>query len=165
MAENRVIGREGKVPWHLPADMRFFKRLTTGHTVIMGRKTYESLNGPLKDRRNVVVTRRPDYPSPEGVTVVHGLDDALALPKDGDEVFVVGGEAIYRLAFPYADRIYLTVVHTRVDGDAFFPEFDLSEWNLVLDERHEPDDRHPFAFTFRRYERPFPRISSKKSIA
>lgn len=153
MAQNRVIGRAGGVPWRLPADMRFFKRLTTGHTVIMGRKTFESLDRPLEGRRNVVVTRDRSYHAPEGVTVARGFDEALTLADGEEEVFVAGGEAIYRLALPRADRIYLTVVHAHVEGDTLFPDFDLSEWKLVREERHEPDERHDFAFSFRFYER------------
>lgn len=153
MAENRVIGRAGGVPWRLPADMRFFKRLTTGHTVIMGRKTFESLDRPLEHRRNVVVTRDRSYHAPEGVTVAHAFDEAIAIAHGEEEVFVAGGAAIYRLALPRADRIYLTVVHAHVEGDTFFPDFDISEWKFVREDRHEPDERHAFAFSFRFYER------------
>lgn len=165
MAENRVIGRDGAVPWHLPVDMRHFKALTTGHTVIMGRKTFESLGRPLPNRRNVVLTRDPAYRAPAGVVVVHTLDAALAAAEADSEVFVAGGEGIYRLALPRADRLYLTVVHARIEGDTFFPEFDVAEWKLVREERHEPDDRHEHPFSFRLYERRFSQISSKKTIA
>lgn len=152
MAENRVIGRAGRLPWRLPADMRYFKQLTSGHTVIMGRKTFESMDGPLPDRRNVVLTRRGDY-HPAGTTVVRDLDQALALAVGESEVFVVGGAEVYRLALPRADRLYLTVVHTTVEGDTAFPEFDPSQWELIADDRHPPDEKNPFAYSFRRYER------------
>lgn len=152
MAENRVIGKDGRVPWRLPADMKHFKTLTTGHTVVMGRKTFETLDRPLVNRRNVVVTHNPDYHA-AGAEVVHSLAAALDLAAGDDEVFVAGGEEIYRLALPRADRIYLTVVHATVDGDAHFPDFDLAEWRLVGEERYESDERHAFAFTFRRHDR------------
>lgn len=152
MAENRVIGKDGRVPWHLPADMKHFKTLTTGHAVIMGRKTFDTLDRPLVNRRNIVVTRNRDYRAP-GAEVADSLDAALDVAKGDDEIFIAGGEDIYRLALPRADRIYLTLVHATVEGDAHFPEFDTAEWELVDEERHERDARHAFAFTFRRYER------------
>lgn len=147
-----MIGRAGDVPWHLPKDLKHFKALTTGHTIIMGRKTFESVGRPLPHRRNVVLTRDPTYRA-EGVTVVHDLDAALALAEGEDEVFVTGGEEIYRLALPRADRLYLTVVHATVEGDTRFPEFDEAQWRRVSEEHHPADERHAHAFTFRLYER------------
>lgn len=153
MAENHVIGHRGGLPWHLPADLRRFKRLTIGHPVIMGRRTFDSIGRkPLPGRRNIVMTRDPTY-RPSGVEVAGSLDDALRLAGDADEVFVAGGEAVYRAALPIADRLYLTVVHARVEGDTRFPLFDESEWRLVADERHDADARHPHALTFRTFER------------
>ena len=152
MAENRVIGSGMYLPWLLPADVNHFKALTTGHTVIMGRRTYDTLERPLPDRRNVVVTRNRDYCRP-GVAVVHSLSDALSLSQEEDEVFVAGGGEIYEEALPLADRLYLTVIHARVDGDVFFPEFEASAWTLIEDERHDQDERHAHSFSFRLYER------------
>jgi dihydrofolate reductase len=152
MAENRVIGRADALPWHLPRDMRRFKRLTTGHAVIMGRRTFETLPAPLPDRRNVVLTRDPSYRR-SGIEVVHTLDAALALVAGAQEVFVAGGAEVYRGALPVADRIHLTVVHATVDGDTFFPEITMEAWRLVEDLRFETDERHAFACSFRRYER------------
>jgi dihydrofolate reductase len=152
MAENRVIGRGAQLPWRLPADMKHFKGLTVGHTVIMGRKTFDTLNGPLPNRRNVVVTRDREYRR-EGVNVVYCLADAIRLAGQDDEVFVVGGGEIYKEALPLADRLYLTVVHTTADGDVFFPEFELCQWSLKNEQRHEADDKHVHAFSFRLYER------------
>ena len=153
MAENRVIGRDGDVPWHLPADLRFFKRLTLGHTVVMGRKTFDSIGRrPLLGRRNIVVTRQPRFAA-SGVEVAHSLSQALQLADGEQEVFVAGGSDIYRLALPIADRLYLTVVHADVDGDVRFPEFDASEWELASETRFEADERHEYAFSFRRYDR------------
>lgn len=152
MAENRVIGRAGSLPWHLPKDLQHFKRITLDHTVIMGRKTFEEIKRPLSNRRNVVISRNPAF-RPAGVTVVPDLDEALALGATEQEVFVIGGGEIYRLALPRADRLYLTVVHAQVEGDTLFPSFDAEAWVLEEEERHEPDDKHAFAFTFRRYSR------------
>lgn len=157
MSENRVIGRGGGLPWHLPADLRRFKRLTTGRTMIMGRRTFESLNEePLPGRRNIVVTRRRDY-APAGVEIAHSLGEALRLAEDGagaeETVYIGGGGAIYAEALALADRLDLTIVHATLEGDAFFPAFDESAWRLVSDEHHEADERHPFAYSFRVYER------------
>jgi len=152
MAENRVIGRDNALPWRLPSDMKHFKELTIGHTVIMGRKTYDSMGQPLVERRNVVISRDPGL-AYDGAEVVASLDDALGLAAGEDEVFVAGGGEIYRLALSRADRIYLTVVHTTVEGDTHFPEFDVEEWQLAEDVRHESDERHEHAFSLRFYLR------------
>ena len=152
MAENGVIGRDGALPWHLPVDAEHFRRLTTGHTVVMGRRTFESVGKPLRKRRNVIVTRNPHYAVP-GATVVHDFAAALEAVRDDDEVFVCGGAEIYRCALPFADRLDLTLVHAEVEGDTFSPEIDFSRWRLLRDERHEADERHSHAFSIRRYER------------
>lgn len=151
-AENRVIGRGGGLPWRLPDDLKHFKRLTVDHTVIMGRKTYDELGRPLANRRNVVITRNPEF-RPAGVTVVPTLAEALALGATESEVFVIGGGEIYRLALPVADRLYLTIVHAEVEGDTTFPPFDETAWAIDAEEFHPADDRHPHAFTFRTYRR------------
>lgn len=153
MAENRVIGKGGGLPWHLPDDLRHFKRLTVDHTVIMGRKTFDEIRHPLANRRNVVVSRNPAF-RPPGVTVVPSLEEALALGATEREVFVIGGGEIYRAALPHADRIYLTVVHAEVEGDTWFPSFeDTDGWVLESEDRHPADHRHAHAFTFRTYRR------------
>ena len=152
MSQNRVIGRAGRLPWHLPADMKWFRRKTLGHPVIMGRKSFESLDSPLPKRRNIVLTRNRAFTA-AGVEVVHSLDDALALVAREKEVFVIGGEQVYRLALARADRIYLTLIHADIEGDAHFPEFDSARWHATIVDRHEPDDRHPYAMTFYRYDR------------
>lgn len=152
MAENRVIGRNGRLPWHLPDEIKHFKRLTVDHTVIMGRKTYEEVGRPLTNRRNVVISRNPDF-RPSGVTVVPNLNEALALGATEAEVFVIGGGEIYRLALPRADRLHLTVVHASIEGDTYFPPFDESAWVLEDEALHPADDRHAVAFTIRKYRR------------
>jgi dihydrofolate reductase len=152
MSENRVIGRDGGLPWHLPKDLQYFKKLTVDHTVIMGRKTFDEIKRPLDNRRNVVISRNQDF-KPHGVTVVPTLQEALALGATEPEVFVIGGGEILRLALPRADRLYLTVVHATVEGDTFFPEFDKDGYVLEADVRHEADQRHAYAFSFRTYRR------------
>lgn len=152
MSENRVIGRGGGLPWRLPQDLQFFKKLTVDHTVIMGRKTFDEIKHPLDNRRNVVITRNAAF-KPHGVTVVPTLEEALALGATEREVFVIGGGEIYRLALPRADRLYLTVVHATVEGDTFFPQFDTTAWALDEEERHEADARHAYPFSFRRYSK------------
>ena len=152
VAENRVIGRSGGLPWRLPDDLKFFKQLTTGHTVIMGRKTFDEVKRPLPNRRNVVISRDPSF-RPDGVTVVPSLEAALALGATLEEVFVIGGGEIYRLALPSADRLYLTVVHASVEGDTTFPDFDPTAWSLDEEVFHPADERHPMSFSFRTYSR------------
>lgn len=152
MAENHVIGRDGGLPWHLPKDLQYFKKITVDHTVIMGRRTFDEVKRPLANRRNVVISRNPDF-QPGGVTVVPSLDEALALGATEEEVFVIGGGEIFRLALPRADRLYLTVVHARVEGDTRFPDFEHDGWVLEEEERHPADEKHAWPFTFRVYSR------------
>ena len=153
MSENHVIGRSGDLPWHLPDDFARFKRITTAHPIIMGRKTFDSIGAkPLPSRQNIVVSRNRDY-RPNGIDVVASLDAALALAGEQVEVFICGGEQIYRLALPQADRLYLTIVHTVIDGDTHFPAIDMEQWRLISEQHHQADDRHALAMTFRDFER------------
>lgn len=152
MSENRIIGRAGSLPWRLPADLKRFKSLTVGHTVIMGRKTFQSIGRPLPDRRSIVITRNADYRA-EGVLIVLSLEDALSQAADDEEAFIIGGGELYRHALPLADRLELTIVHAVIEGDTSFPELDIKDWKLIGEERHEADDRHAYPFTFQRYER------------
>jgi dihydrofolate reductase len=161
MAENRVIGRGDRLPWHLPADLRRFKALTTGHTLIMGRKTFDTIGKPLPDRHTIVVTRDPSWRNP-GVEVTHDLRSAIERSAREAEVFVAGGAEVYRQALPYAGRIYLTLVHASIEGDAHFPDFPSSEWTLVEDEPHAADERNRYPFSFRRYERLIPVSGTRK---
>jgi dihydrofolate reductase len=141
-AENGAIGKDNQLLWHLPDDLRLFKRLTTGHAIVMGRKTYESIGRPLPNRESVILTRQTGYDLP-GATVVATLEEALAGRED---VFVIGGAEIYRLALPVTDRIYLTEVHTRIEGDAFFEI--PAGWKEVSREHHPADEKHAYSFDF-----------------
>ena len=148
MSENRVIGRDGALPWHLPADLTRFKQLTMGHAIVMGRKTYESIARPLPGRRSIVLSRNVDY-RPVGVDVVANLQEALKQTDDQQEVFVIGGSSLYQMALPVADRIYLTEVATKLEGDVLFPEFDRNEWQLVDSLPAEIDEKSSLSFCFK----------------
>lgn len=148
MSENRVIGLNNRLLWHLPVDMKHFKETTYGHHVIMGRKTYESFNVPLKGRVNIVITRNRNYIQ-EGIVVVHSLDDALEFAKKAgeEEVFIIGGGEIYKLGLTATDRIYLTIVHAELQGDTRFPELNMSEWKEVSKREYPADERHAHSFS------------------
>jgi dihydrofolate reductase len=154
VAENGVIGREGDLPWTLKDDMRWFMRRTKGATTIMGRRTFESMDGPLPERRNIVLTSREDW-NAEGADVARGVDEALEM-AGGGEVFVIGGESVYRAALPYATRIDLTRVHASPEGDTSFPEVDWSRWRRESAESHEADERNDHPFTIEVWTREAP---------
>jgi dihydrofolate reductase len=151
-ADGGVIGRANTLPWYLPADLRRFKRLTTGHTVIMGRKTYESMGRPLPDRRNLVISGSKDF-WPAGVAVVPSMEDALKLAKDDGDVFVIGGARVFESALPIASRLELTRVHAAIPGDVYFPSFNPADWALVSEEKHPADDRNQYSYAFQTFER------------
>jgi dihydrofolate reductase len=143
MARNRVIGRDNQLPWRLPADLAYFKRVTIGHPVVMGRRTHESIGRPLPGRLNIVVSRNPAYRA-AGCTVVGSLDEAWKAAGDAVEVSVIGGTSLFAESLPVADRIHLTEVEADVPGDTFFPEFDRSQWTEREIERHGADERHAY---------------------
>jgi len=147
MAANRVIGRDNQLPWHLPADLKHFKQLTTGKPILMGRKTWESIGRPLPERTNIVITRDTDYTA-AGCVVVHSIDAALRAAGHNDEVMVIGGSELYRQVLPQATTIYLTRVHADIQGDAVFPEIDESEWREVERIDCEPDEKNTHAYSF-----------------
>lgn len=153
-ARNGVIGLRGDLPWRLPDDQRFFKEVTRGHCVIMGRDTYDSLPRPLPDRRNFVLTSRPHDAHPE-VEFFGDLASAIerARALDDDECFIAGGENVYREGMSVADRIYLTRVDAEPEGDTWFPEIDEDRWRCIERRPHAPDDRHRHAFVFETWER------------
>ena len=147
LSENRVIGRDNAIPWHYPADMKHFRRVTRGHAVVAGRKTYETFQiRPLPQRRNFVLTRNPDYAVAEGVVVCTSLAEVLRRARGSEKLFVLGGAQIYALALPLADEMILTHLPIEVEGDAYFPEWDKGEWKRVKSHR---EDELVFA-TYRR---------------
>jgi dihydrofolate reductase len=154
VSSNGVIGRDGGLPWHLPADLKHFKRTTMGHHLIIGRRTWEEVGKPLPGRTMVVVTRSRNF-APKGAHVVRSIEEALELAAEDDEPFIGGGSQIYRIALTQGlvDRIYLTRIHAEVGGDTFFPAIDFNEWELVSEEHHEADEKNQFDYSFLVYDR------------
>jgi len=152
LAKNRVIGIENRLPWRLPEDLAHFKALTLGHPILMGRKTFESLGRPLTGRTNIVITRNPGY-RPEGCQVADSIPAAVALCKDADEIFFIGGAELYAQAIPQADRLYLTEVDIEAEGDAWFPDYDRSAFTEVSRESHTGGKGDTMSFDFVVYQR------------
>ena len=153
-AENNGLGKDNDLIWHLPDDFKHFKKRTSGQKIIMGRKTFESFPKPLPNRIHIVITRDIDYKIPyNDCIVVHSLEQALELVKDDSLAFIIGGGEIYHLALPYADQIELTRVHGNFEADAYFPDFDETQWQLVNEEFHPKDERHAYDFTYLTYIR------------
>ncbi len=153
VAANGVIGRANGLPWHLAGDLKWFKRLTLGHHMIMGRRTFDSVGKPLPERTTVVVTRHPSFRAP-GVIVAGSIEEALEIAVPDDEAFICGGAEIYRQTLHRANRMYITQVHAEVQGDTFFPEFDdVNEWKLVDREDFEADANNDYAYSFLTYDR------------
>jgi len=154
--QHNAIGRDNNLPWHLPEDLKFFKRTTMGKPVIMGRKTFESLGKPLPNRLNIVLSRQAHLPLPEHVLLYSDINIALRKLKElhTEEIFIIGGGKIFAETLPIIDQLYITEVGTSVENaDAFFPHIDHSQWKLVWEEPHGCDDKHAYAYTFRKYER------------
>jgi dihydrofolate reductase len=152
-AENRVIGKDNDLIWHLPDDLKHFKRHTAGKTIIMGRKTWDSLGGrPLPNRRHIVITRSSDFLA-EGAEVVNSLENAVELAQNEEEVFIVGGAQIYTLSLPLIDVLEITEVHAEFEGDAFFPVFNEADFELTSREYHPADEKHQYSFTFKTWKR------------
>jgi dihydrofolate reductase len=154
VSENGVIGRDGGLPWRLSADLKHFKSTTLGHHLIIGRRTWDEVGKPLPGRTMVVVTRSRRF-APEDVRVAHSLQEALDIARDDDEPFIGGGAHIYRMALEngLVDRLYITRVHAEIEGDTFFPNLDLDDWELVSEEHHEADEKNEFPFSFLVYDR------------
>lgn len=154
MSENRVIGDDNHLPWHLPADLKHFKTLTTGHPILMGRKTYESIGRPLPNRTNIIMTRNPSFQAP-GCIVVTSIGDAIkhAATIGSQEIFIIGGAEIYLQLLSSIQRIYLTVIHEQFDGDAFFPELAQTEWEEHDAITHHADENNEYDYTFSILER------------
>jgi len=151
MTRNRVIGKDNAMPWHLPADLAHFKRVTMGKPVIMGRNTYESIGRPLPGRKNIVISRRSDY-SPEGCIVVNSVDAAIE-QANSEEVMIIGGGQLYAELLPRADRLYLTLIDAELEGDTQFPDYSVYAWKELERERHEPDEKNAYAYEFVTLER------------
>jgi dihydrofolate reductase len=147
VSANNAIGKNNQLLWHLPADLKHFKNLTTGHPIVMGRKTYDSIGKPLPNRRNIVVTRQKDL-AIEGVEVVNDIDAALSRCADENEVFIIGGAEVYRMALPFVTKIYLTTVHKSYEADVFFPELNKEEWEEIELQYHSEDEKNSIPYTF-----------------
>lgn len=152
MAENRVIGKDNDLIWHLPDDLKHFKNLTRGHHVIMGRKTYESMGKPLPGRTNIVVTRKKDFRA-DGCILVNTLEEAIQKAEGDAQPFIIGGGEIYRQSLRYAQTIELTLVHHQFDGDTTFPKIDIDYWEEVSREHHPTDEKHHYPFDFITFRR------------
>lgn len=151
-ARGGVIGREGGLPWHLPAELARFKQITMGHPIIMGRKTHESISRALPGRLNIVISRNPSYKAAEGCMVVDSFSESLKAAGPASKVFVIGGETIFKSALPKADKIYLTKVDADIKGDRYF-RFDPAGWQQVFSEKHPSDEKNPYPFEFTVWER------------
>ncbi len=146
MGKNRVIGRNGKLPWSMPADLKFFRDTTMGKPIIMGRKTFESMQNPLPDRKNIVITHDKDYKA-KGAVVVHSIDEALKAAKNSEEIMVIGGQKIFEQFMQKAKRIYLTIIGGNFEGDTFFPKLG-KEWKEIKKEEHKGDEKNPHDYSF-----------------
>lgn len=151
-ANNRIIGKDNDMPWHLPADLAYFKKTTLGKPIIMGRKTYESIGRPLPGRKNIVISRDVSYQA-EGIETVTSVDAALALVNDVEEVMVIGGGAIYQHCLPAADRLYITHIEASIEGDTQFPFYDTRLWKKVSSEYYLADDKNEYNLDFCVYEK------------
>mgnify|MGYP000111216531 CR=1 FL=1 len=153
IAENNAIGKNNDLVWHLPDDFKRFKALTSGHYIILGRKTFESFPKPLPNRTHVIITRQKNFQAP-GHIVVNSLNEAIAaIPKNEEKAFVIGGGEIYKQAMSRVDQLEITHVHTTVEGDTFFPEIDQKQWKVIEETYHPKDERHQFDFTYKTYVR------------
>lgn len=150
--EKNAIGKDNELIWHLSDDLKRFKRLTNGHHIIMGRKTFESFPKPLPNRAHIVITRQNNYNAPEGVIVVNSLADALDAARNDDQAFIIGGGEIYKQAMPFADKLEITRVHSTFDNaDTFFPEIEVSRWKEISRKTHDSDEKHAYSFSFITY--------------
>ena len=147
MDNNRVIGKDNALPWRLDSDLARFREITHGHPVIMGRKTFESIGHPLPNRTNIILTRDPDFHA-KGCVIVHSIGEAREAAKGSEEVFVIGGENVFKEFLPHADKMYLTFVNAEVKGDTYFPEWNSNEWKEVLREHHEANEKNQYPYTF-----------------
>lgn len=151
MDQNRTIGKDNDLPWYLPADLKYFKKVTMGHPIVMGRKTYESIGKPLPGRENIIITRDHAYVV-AGAKVVHTIQDAIDLAGN-EEVFVIGGAEIFKQILADSDRLYITEIEHEFDGDTYFPEINKNEWMVVSKEKGIKDEKNPYDYNFVVYEK------------
>ena len=147
MDDNHLIGKGNGLPWHLPADLAFFKKITTGNSILMGRKTYDSIGKPLSNRRNIVITRNPDILI-LGCEVVDSIEKALSITQDEEEVMVIGGANLFEQLLPDVSRLYITHIEGEFEGDTYFPHYDENDWLEVSCESHQPDEKNKYAYHF-----------------
>lgn len=154
MDENRVIGKNNQLPWHLPEDLKYFKKVTMGHPIIMGRKTFESIGRPLPGRENIIVTRQTSYKQ-EGCTVLNSIEELLGYcaQNESEEYFVIGGAEIFKEILSAADRLYITFIHKEFEGDTFFPSLNMDEWALTSQEKGPENEKNPYFYEFLKYDR------------
>jgi dihydrofolate reductase len=149
-AENNALGKDNQLVWHLTDDFKRFKQLTSGHYIIMGRKTFESFPRPLPNRTHIIITRQKNY-KVEGCLIANSIENAMAMAPKNEEVFIIGGAEIYKQSIDFADKIELTRVHSNFEADAYFPEINSNHWTLSFEEQHHKDENHNFDFTFLTY--------------
>jgi dihydrofolate reductase len=152
MDENRLIGCDNALPWHMPADFAWFRKNTLGKTVVMGRKTYESIGKPLPDRRNIIITRDSNYQM-DGCEICASIDEALAVTENEEEIMLIGGASLYQQTISQADKLYITEIHSIFEGDAWFPAIETSLWNESWRKSHAADEKNPHSFSFVIYEK------------
>ena len=154
ITENNIIGWNNEMPWHLPADLKYFRQKTTGHYIVMGRKTFESIGGgrPLPNRTSIIITSQQDYKA-EGCLIAHSLDEAIAMAEGQDELFIIGGKQVYNQALSIANKMYLTRIHTSIDGDTSFPNYDFSQWEMTSYKEQEADEKNAYAMSFLVFEK------------
>ncbi|MGG1518549.1 dihydrofolate reductase [Paenibacillus oryzisoli] len=152
MDSNRVIGKDNDIPWRIPNDWKYVNRITKGHTIVLGRRNFESIGRALPDRRSIVVSRDKGLRI-EGCEMAHSVEEVLELCQDDEKVFIFGGEQIYRMFVPFVKKMYLTVIHHQFEGDTYFPEVDYSEWHEVSREQGVMDERNPYTYYFHVYEK------------
>jgi dihydrofolate reductase len=151
-SENNALGKNNEMIWNLPNDFKRFKNLTSGHHIIMGRKTFKSLEKPLPNRTHIVITRQKNY-APEGCIVVHSMEEAIEICPENENSYIIGGGEIYTLGMPFSDKIELTLVHHNFEADAFFPEIELKDWEITNSEFQPKDEKHLFNYTYQTYSR------------
>ncbi|THK41593.1 type 3 dihydrofolate reductase [Methylophaga sp. SB9B] len=152
MDEQGLIGRDNDLPWRLSADLQYFRRITMGKPILMGRKTHESIGRALPGRQNIVVSSLVDYQA-EGCDVANSIEDALKLAANADEIMVIGGSSLFEQMFDIVDKLYLTRVHAELEGDTWFPEWDQTQWQLISQESHPADEKNDYAYSFEVYQR------------